>query len=323
MPVSGKSASKDFKKQLKIFGGIVVTVAAFYFFMMAINGLNPSDIMKANVNWIFAALSAALFAFSTFIRALVYPYGIDKDMSIMEAWQIVAIGNVSNMILPFRAGEGVRLAVFPKRYSAVERAKLALIPGMADIAVILLLSIAAVYIADFKNPAYVMVLKLAVYGYLAVCALILIILLIIPKTRLEVLLYFNRDTLRMLKWVVLSWLAMLISIWIGFIAFGYGPFRSIILTFGAFAGMNIACLIPSSPGNLGIFEYSVIIGLAGLGISEIPAKTAGLLLHLIQYAALLPLGAILYARFMWITHRQRKDLIFANHTSRRAVYYKR
>lgn len=321
--MSGKKASKNLKKRLKIIGGIVVTVAAFYFFMMAINGLNPSDIMKANINWIVAALSAALFAFSTFIRALVYPYGIDKDMTIMEAWQIVALGNVSNMILPFRAGEGVRLAVFPKRYSAVERAKLVLIPGMADIAVILILSIAAVYIADFKNPPYVMVLKLAVYGYLAFCALVLIVLLTIPKTRLQVLSYFNHDTLRMLRWVILSWLAMLVSIWIGFVAFGYGPLRSIILTFGAFAGMNIACLIPSSPGNLGIFEYSVIVGLAGLGISEIPAKTAGLLLHLIQYAALLPLGAVLYIRFLWISHRQRSNLIFANHTSRRAVYFKR
>lgn len=309
-----KSVSKEFMKQIKIFGGIIITAAAFYFCLMALNGLNPSDIMNTSINWVYAALSAIMFAFSTFIRSLVYPRGIDRDMTIMEAWQIVVIGNVSNMILPFRAGEGVRLAVFPKRYSAASRAKLAIIPGAADIGIILLLSIAAVYIADFKNPDYVVVLKLASYGFLAICALTIIILLIIPKTRGNVVALANRDTLRMFKWVALSWLTMLVSIWVGFISFGYGPFRSVILSFGAFAGMNIACLIPSSPGNIGIFEYSVIVGLSGLGIPEIPAKTAGLLLHLIQYAALLPLGALLYTRF--ILHRNKRELIFAGPRAR-------
>jgi hypothetical protein len=313
--VQVKSDSKDLIRKLKIFGGIVVTAAAVYFCMLALNGLNPDDIFKTSINWLLAGLSAAIFAFATFLRALVYPFGIDREMTILEAWQVVAIGNMANMLLPFRAGEGVRLAVFPKRYNAARRAKLALIPGMADIAVILLLSIAAVYIADFKSPVYVMILKIASFGFLAFCALTIIILLIIPKTRSEVLSYINFDTLDMVKWVALSWITMLFSIWVGFLSFGYGPLRSIILTFGAFAGMNIACLIPSSPGNIGIFEYSVIVGLAGLGISQIPAKTAGLLLHAIQYVALLPLGGVLYVFFVMHRHRQNKFL-FANRSYR-------
>jgi uncharacterized membrane protein YbhN (UPF0104 family) len=273
--------------------------------MMALNGLNPSEIFSgAHINWILAALSTLIFSFATLIRAFVYPFAIDKSMTVMEAWQIVAIGNAANMVLPFRAGEGVRLAVFPKRYSATKRAKLALIPGLADIGIILLLSLAAVYIADFKDPNYVMILKLAGYGFLAICALTLIILLIIPKTRADVLSYITISSLHMIKWVALSWLVMLISIWVGFLSFGYTPLRSVTLTLGAFAGMNIAGIIPSSPGNIGIFELSVIAGLSGLGISEVPAKTAGLILHLIQYAALIPIGVVLYLRFILLRHKQ-------------------
>jgi glycosyltransferase 2 family protein len=317
-----KSHSKEIKKQLEIILGIIVTAVAMYFCMTALNGLNPSILLNANINWLAAAFSAVIFAFATFIRALVYPYGIDKDMTVMEAWQIVAIGNAANMLLPFRAGEGVRLAVFPKRYSAANRARLLLIPGIMDIGFILLLSIAAVYIAGFKVPSYVLILKVTSYGFLAVCALTFIILLSIPKTCESVLSYLNRDTLRMIKWVALSWLTMLLSIWVGFIALGYGPLRSVTLTFGAFAGMNIACLIPSSPGNIGIFEWSVIAGLGGLGVSEMPAKMAGLILHAIQYAALLPLGIVMYIRFL-IHKNKKQTYIFSHGSPRRAIVLKK
>ncbi|CDZ24142.1 hypothetical protein CCDG5_1025 [[Clostridium] cellulosi] len=317
-----KSRKKDNIKRLKIIGGVIITAVAFYFFMAALSGLNPSDLSTERINWWLVCASAIIFGFATFVRALVYPYGIDKDMSIIDAWQIVAVGNAANMVLPFRAGEGIRLAVFPKRYSAAKRAKLAFIPGMADIGVILLLSVLAVYIADFKNPTFVSTLKIAVYGFLTLCALLFIIFLAIPKTRVEVISYFNKDTLNMLKWVFLSWIIMLLSIWVGFIAIGYGPLHSIQLSFGAFAGMNIACLIPSSPGNLGVFEWSVIVGLAELGIATIPAKAAGLVLHIIQYVGIVPLGIILYIRFF--IHRNRTEsLLFSRNSSWRAFGYKK
>lgn len=320
--MTAKSRNKDVKKRFKIIGGVVITAIAFYFLMAALSGLNPSDLSTEKINWWLVFLSAAIFGFSTFIRALVYPYGIDKDMSIIDAWQIVAVGNAANMLLPFRAGEGVRLAVFPKRYTAGKRAKLALIPGMADIGVILLLSIIAVYIANFKEPIFIHTLKIACYGFLAITALILIILLLIPATREDVIAYFNIDTLNMFKWIILSWIVMLISIWVGFIALGYGVLQSITLTFGAFAGMNIACLIPSSPGNLGVFEWSVIAGLAGLGIESIPAKAAGLILHIIQYVGILPLGIILYIRF-FIRKNKSKTLLFSRTSPHRVCGYKK
>jgi uncharacterized membrane protein YbhN (UPF0104 family) len=65
------------------------------------------------------------------------------------------------------------------------------------------------------------------------------------------------------------------------------------MSLAVFATTNLVGFIPASPGSVGLFEYGVIIGLAGLGIQQSVALPAGLLLHFIQYAALLPLGIVL------------------------------
>jgi uncharacterized membrane protein YbhN (UPF0104 family) len=59
---------------------------------------------------------------------------------------------------------------------------------------------------------------------------------------------------------------------------------------------NIINLIPASPGGIGLYEYGTMIGLAGLGVERSVALSASLLLHLIQYMALLPLGGVLYIK---------------------------
>jgi hypothetical protein len=99
---------------------------------------------------------------------------------------------------------------------------------------------------------------------------------------------------KMCLWIFLSWLAMLISIWIGLLSFGFKAVESIRMSLAVFAATNIINFVPASPGGIGLFEYAVVLGLGGLGVQTMAAKSAGLLLHLIQYAALLPLGTVLY-----------------------------
>ena len=66
------------------------------------------------------------------------------------------------------------------------------------------------------------------------------------------------------------------------------------MSLAVFAATNIINFIPASPGAIGLFEYGVILGLGGLGIARDTALAVALLLHMIQYAALLPMGAVLY-----------------------------
>ncbi|MDR3551641.1 MAG: lysylphosphatidylglycerol synthase domain-containing protein, partial [Clostridia bacterium] len=78
------------------------------------------------------------------------------------------------------------------------------------------------------------------------------------------------------------------------VAFGFSAETSVRLSLAVFAATNIINFIPASPGAIGLFEYGAILGLGGLGIPQSTALAAGLLLHMIQYMALLPLGAVLY-----------------------------
>lgn len=282
------------KLYFKIIMGIVVTVVTVAFAVKSLGTLNPAALLSLKINWWMAGLSAALFALSTFFRGLVYPCAIDKNIGILNAWRIIAVGNAANMILPLRLGEGVRLAMFPRGYSAVERAKLTLIPAVADFAVIFFLSLIAVFAAGFNNPNVMRFFKTVSLIFIIICMLAGVIFFSLHETKKDTLSYFNQATLKMTCWVFISWILILVSIYFGLAAFGFSFTRSIRLTLAAFAGMNLIMLIPSSPGGIGLFEYSVIVGLSGLGIPMDTAKLAGILLHLIQFAALLPMGLILY-----------------------------
>lgn len=298
------------KRSLKVIFGIVITVAALFFGAKALEGLDPAKLLSAQINWWLIALSALIFTFSTIFRSLVYTLGIDPNMNFLEAWRIVAIGNAANMILPFRSGEGLRLALFPKSYTIIERTELTIIPGITDMVVILLLCIVAVYTSDFKNQYYVTIVKIAGFVFLGACALAISISICIPKLRLQITKILSRKFFRMFVWVILSWTAVLISIWVGFLALGYSSVRSAELIPGAFIGMNLIMFVPSSPGGIGLFEYSVVMGLGGLGVAPLSAKTAGLMLHVIQYITLLPLGAILY--LTTFIGKNKKQLIFSH-----------
>lgn len=313
----GQTASKSMKKQFEIIFGIAVTVAAILFALFALRGFDPASIFHAEINWVLALFSVLILTLSSLIRSFAYSFGIDRKMTVMEAWQIVAIGNAANLVLPFRAGEALRIALFPKRYRAGRRIMLVLIPGIADTGVVLLLCLFSVFIADFKIPAYVLILKTVFFGFLGFCALSFIILLAVPKMRTFVFSCFNRDIRNMLIWVAISWLFVSLSIWVGFIAFGYSPVKSISLSFAAFSGINLSGMIPASPGSIGLFEWSVQTGLTGLGIPEIPAKMAGFLLHIFQYGAALPIGIVLYLRLFIVRQRKWVFVVFRRSQHRR------
>lgn len=282
------------KTQIKIFVGILLTVVIVYYSAKSLGGLNPGILLKTHINWWIAGASAVIFAYANYIRGLAYTRGIDRQIDAMTAFRIIGIGHSANMVLPLHAGEGLRLAFFPESYSTPKRTKLILIPAVADFAAIIVLAMLAVPFAGFKNKQLLQGLQFVSLIFIGVAALIVALGLGIPKLHRYMTGYLNVSMLKMSFWVLLSWIVMLISIWLGLVAFGFGYVESARMSLSVFAATNIINFVPASPGGLGLFEYGVVLGLGGLGIPESPAKAAGILLHLIQYVALLPLGAVLF-----------------------------
>ena len=282
------------KLLIRIVAGILLSAVIIYFTIRAIGGLNPYWLLSANINWGLAVFSVVLFAFSVFVRAMVYPFGINKQIGVMEAFRIVAIGNAANMVLPIRAGELLRIALFPQSFSPSKRTWLVTVPAAADMLAIFSISELALPVSGFHNPTIVSALHIASSVILFAIIVLLILLFSVQRFKLTAEHFVKGSVFKMSLWVFFSWFVMLASIIFGLMAYGYNASQSVLMSFAIFASTNIVMLIPSTPGGIGLFEYGVVLGLEGFGITKFPAKEVGMLLHLIQYAALLPLGAWLY-----------------------------
>ena len=284
------------KTKLKLFFGLILTAVIIYFSIRSLGRLHPGKVFRFDINWSLAAVSIVVFMYANYIRGLAYTRGMDRNIDRLTAFQIVGIGHAANMILPLHAGEGLRLAFFPSDYSAMRRTKILIIQAIADVVVILMISLLAVPFAGFKDPNLLKALWILSILCISVGILLSAVIVLVPRLRNYAKGYLDIDIVKMMFWIILSWILLLMSTWIGLIAFGFHAAESMRMSLAVFAATNIINFIPATPGAIGLFEYGVIIGLGWLGINQMTALSAGLLLHLIQYAALLPMGGALYIK---------------------------
>lgn len=93
--------------------------------------------------------------------------------------------------------------------------------------------------------------------------------------------------------------------WAGFWALGIPESaRSAAFLLGI---VNLGLLIPSSPGNLGVFQYFSVLGLQALGSSRTVALNYGLLLHACQYVPITLIGLLLFPSYSMTWRSPVKD----------------
>lgn len=282
------------KKKIELLIGLIVTVVIVVFSVKSIQGLHPREVFRLKIDWGLTAVSVLIYMFANYIRGLAYTRGLDREIDRMTAFQIVGIGHALNMVLPLHAGEGLRFAFFPSDYSARRRTELLVIPATADFIAIILLSLLSIPLSGFRNAEILKTLALLSILCVAGCVLFFVVVLCVPSLRKHMKNYKPSAIAKMMAWVLLSWVLLLISTWVALVAFGFHWKHSLSLSLAVFAVTNIINFIPASPGAIGLFEYATILALGGLGIAEGTALSASLMLHLIQYIALLPMGAVLY-----------------------------
>lgn len=279
------------KSVLTLILGTAATVALVYAAARALGGLDISVLLRSSVDWRLFAVAAVLFGAGQFVRAFVYPYGIDEGLTVGESCRIVLVGNMVNLLLPLRAGEGVRLAFFPPAYSAARRTWRIMLPGGVDVVAVLVLSLLAALLAGSLYPQAAQVLRIAGVALCAAAGLLLAAAMLVPAVQKWAQGFFTPGFWRMACWILLSWCAVLFSMWLALLALQFDPASAMRMAFAVFATTNIVAFIPSSPGGIGVFEYAVVLSLGFFGVSREPALAAAFLLHLVQYAALLPMGA--------------------------------
>ena len=290
--------SKKMKLQLAV--GALVTAVVIYFSyrLLKKNDFHLNDLFRMKINWWLVLVSVGIYMYSNYIRGLAYSKGIAPDMDNMTSFEVIAIGHALNMVLPLHAGEGLRLAFFPAGYSVARRTKLAAITILGDGIVVVIVTALTVPIAHFTDKTLLKVMWILLFVCVGGMILAVALILFVPRVRAYVKEFLNISLLKMFMWVALSWIILIAAIWLGLVAFGFSLLGSIQMTLAVFVATNIINLIPAAPGGIGLYEAGTVIGLAGLGVEEKVAFNASLLLHLVQYMALLPLGAILYMKVM-------------------------
>lgn len=282
------------KMKLQLLLGTVITAVIVYFSFLVVKEFRMNVNFPSNVNWALVFLSVVIYMYSNFIRGLAYSKGIDPEMDNMTALEIVGLGHALNMVLPLHAGEGLRMVFFPSSYTVKRRTKLILISVLADAVVVIIISALTVPFAGVTDHTMLHVMWILLYCCIGLLVFMAALVYFVPQIKSYVSEYLNKSLLMMVMWVAMSWIILVAAFWLGLVAFGFNPIESIQMSFAVFVATNIVNLIPASPGGIGLFEYGTIIGLGSFGVEKSVALSASLLLHLIQYMALLPLGVFLY-----------------------------
>lgn len=286
------------KTMLQLILGTVITAVIIYFsvVMLKSNDFHLSEIFKMKINWWLVLLSVGVYMYSNYIRGLAYSKGIAPEMDNMTSLEVIGIGHALNMVLPVHAGEGLRLIFFPAEFSMKKRTKLAAITIIGDAVVVVIITALTVPIAHFTDKTLLKAMWIIFFICIGGLVAAAVLALVVPRLNKYLKEYCNKAMLKMLLWVALSWIILIAAFWLGLVAFGFSVVGSIQMALAVFVATNIINLVPASPGAIGLFEYGTIVGLGGLGVDKTVALSASLLLHLIQYMALLPLGAFLYVK---------------------------
>ena len=88
--------------------------------------------------------------------------------------------------------------------------------------------------------------------------------------------------------------------------YGLGA-QSIVAGYLTLAIVNFGLLIPSSPGNVGVYQYMTILALSLFGVSHETALALGVVVHACQYVPTTLTGLVVLFRESLGWHRRRTD----------------
>jgi uncharacterized protein (TIRG00374 family) len=312
------------KQRLVVIVGIAISAI---FLWLAFQGLNPaavwSYIQEANMPLLIFA--AVWFFASVVVIGLRWQYLL-RSIRVVPLWrlvELVCIGYTGNNVYPLRAGEVLRVYLLQRNHgvSFTRGMVVALAERIFDGLVMLTFVFISLALLNDTSPilrtvalatAPIFLVALIVFFVLAakpqmLRRLVETVTRVLPGKLREIALRLSDEILAGLEGfrtasdligtIVASYVSWILEgsvYWIVALAFNLQiDFATILLMVGV---VNLAGLIPASPGQVGVFEFFVITVLATVGISEAQASAYALVVHLVVWLPVTLLGFILLAR---------------------------
>ncbi len=313
------------RQRLLVAMGLLISAV---FLWVAFAGLNPQDVLSSirEVNGLLLLAGGTLYYLAMLVitwrwqfllRALVV-------VRLRALYGLVAIGYMGNNVYPFRSGEVLRvLLLFRDHQVPLARGTTTVLVERVFDGVVMLtfVLVPLLFLEDFAAPEVRTAAAVAapVFGVALLVFLLMaanpgllrrIVVLIarpLPQRLAALMTTLSEDVIAGLAGLrsardligavfasYLTWMVEALVYWL--VAFAFGLDLSYLLMLVTVGAVNLAGLIPASPGQLGVFEFFVSRVLIAAGVAEAQATAYALLVHLVIWLPPTLLGFVILVR---------------------------
>jgi hypothetical protein len=305
-------------QKLAIAVGLLISAV---FLFIAFNGLNPALVLQSigSVNpvllavgavWYFAAVAVISIRWGFLLRST-------KAVPFQDLFRLVCIGYMGNNVYPLRAGEALRIYLL-QRNNGIPMARsttVVIVERVFDGLVMLTFIVAALAVTNIASPQIETVfnfaaplfgLALVVFFVLAarpdwMARLVSLLARALPGGLGEKVQALGNDVIDGLKALrspanligavlasYISWMLEASVYWIVSFAFNLNiDYGTALLVVGV---VNLAGLIPASPGQIGVYEFFVRTVLIAALIPETTAVAYALTVHVVIWLPVTVVG---------------------------------
>ncbi len=302
------------RSTVRLLVGILVSLGSLTALILLIDGQRVVDALR-KVRWEILSLGGALVIATLITRAYAWRAILHDRISLKKSFLIINAGYFVNTILPFRLGEVSRaFLLMPTGLTFWQALPTIALERMIDVLfALILLFIGLPYALNFQTDIRY------VYFMSGAVLLGLVVLSVLVYKRKQILNWLENSSLfspgfrsrlvkfirqiltsmlvltnpiRLLQVLVAMALTWGISLALQFLLLkSFIPEARLVWAVFALGAVAVGVSVPSSPGNIGLFEASITLALTALGVDQSLAFTYALTSHVLNLAITTGFGA--------------------------------
>ncbi len=312
------------RRRILILVGILISAI---FLFLAFRGLRPEDFVESlqTVDVPLLVIAALIYFLAVTIIALRWQFLLRavKFIPLFPLTQIVAIGYMGNNVYPLRAGEALRVFLLRRNHDVpVARATTTVVvERVFDGLVMLSFILVGILLVDIQSPEIEAVATFATPIFLIAMAVFFLlasqpnllrrlekaISRLLPAKLGEILDSLSEDIIAGLEGLR-SPIYLLGTVASSFVTWGIEAgvywlvMRAFDMDFGypvallVVGTVNLAGLIPASPGQVGVYEFFASAALIGVGVASATATAYAVVVHIVIWLPVTLVGFIFFAR---------------------------
>lgn len=320
---------------------LIGVVISLIFLFLAFRGLKPEQFTQSlsDINLVWLIVGAITYFLAVTIIAWRWQFLLQtvKRVPLSDLTQIVAIGYMGNNVYPLRAGEALRIFLLKRNHDvpATSAATTVVVERVFDGIVMLSFLLLGLLWVDVQSTeiewvarvaAVVFGLAVIVFFTLAAFPNVLRILVnrvaaLLPDVLAKLLLKLHdgvlvglsglRSPLHLIGAIVTSyatWAIEAVVYWVVMWAFGLDlSYAVALLVVGT---VNLAGLIPASPGQVGVYEFFASLVMEAVGVETDTALAYAIVVHIVIWLPVTVVGFLFLIRqgLGWSTIRTASNL---------------